>query len=89
MIHLEPLVIMARSFKKGRTFGDKYECALTITKDGHIGRCHGLTGRLGRVDLEDLLEELDKIGITELIATRNGQERRYSINAGSTDHTST
>ena len=84
MIHIEPIVLIARSFGKGKQFGDRYNAVMTITKVGTVGHCSGFMGKIGRDDYDQMLDALGEYGITELVGTRNGQERRYRINASDT-----
>ena len=66
MIHVEPIVLMARKFADGDEWGDEYKAVLTVQKTGDTAHCVGCHGKFTMRDYRELKKELAKHGIENL-----------------------
>lgn len=75
-IHIEPVTYVLRAFEKGSGYGDEYITSLTIQRVGDTAIISGCSGQIGLSDYRDMMEELKRIGVTQVRWIR---ENRHTV----------
>ena len=66
MIHIEPVVFIARLLPDGGKYGDEYKAVATVQKMGNVGFVSGCHGKINRRAVMDLTAQLETFGMTEV-----------------------